>query len=131
MDMSEKKILVTEDEDALREMLVVVLKDEDYQVDSASDGKAALELLSQNNYDLLATDLFMPEMNGAELIRKCRNSYPDTKILLLSGGGRELEAEHKNPIVKFEGETIEVDLYMKKPCNLNELLSVVEELLDN
>jgi len=131
MNNPDKRILVAEDEENLREMLVMVLEDEGYQIDSATNGKEAWDLINKNKYELLATDLYMPEMNGIELIRKCQENHPYIKTLLLSGGGKNLEAEHKKRIVKFEDETIEIDTFMKKPYNLSELLSVVEELLNN
>jgi len=129
MDNSQKKILVAEDDAALNEMLVMVLKDEEYQVDFALNGQEAWDLINNNEYDLLATDLFMPQMNGIDLIKKCQQSYPKIKILLLCGGGKELEATHKNPYIKFNNEEIKTHMFMRKPYNLSELLSVVEDLL--
>jgi len=129
MDNSQKRILVAEDEASLNEMLVMVLEDEEYQVDSAINGKEAWDLLNKNKYDILATDLYMPQMNGIDLIKKCQQSFPAIKILLLCGGGKELEATHKNPYIKFDNEDIKINMFMKKPYSLSELLSVVEELL--
>lgn len=129
MDNSQKRILVAEDEVNLKEMLVIVLEEEEYQVDSANNGEEAWELLNKNKYDLLATDLYMPIMNGIELIKKCQESYPETKILLLCGGGKELEATHGNPDVKFNEDPIKTDMFLKKPYDLSSLLSTVEELV--
>lgn len=131
MNPAEKRILVAEDEDALRDMFVTVLEDEEYQVDSVANGKDALGLLSKNKYDILATDLYMPGMNGAELIKQCKQMAPEVKIILLSGGGKELEAEHGKARVKFQGENVETDIFIKKPCNLVDLFSFIESLLDN
>jgi len=124
------KILVVDDEESLRDMLVTVLEDEDYLVDSAENGVNALELLKSKKYDLLATDLFMPKMNGFDLIRKCQQLYPETKSIMLSGGGDELEAEHGQKNVKYKNQYIAVDLFMKKPWGLNEFLTKLEEILD-
>lgn len=129
MDNAQIRILVAEDEPFLKEMLVMVLRDEDYQVDSATNGKEAWDLINQNKYDLLASDLFMPEMNGIELIIKCQESFPNIKTLLLSGGGKELDAVHGSDSVIYLGKTLEIGDFMKKPYNLNELLSTVDELL--
>jgi len=124
------KILVVDDEESLRDMLVTVLEDEDYLVDSAENGVNALELLKSKKYDLLVTDLFMPKMNGFDLIRNCQLLYPETKIIMLCGGGDELEAEHGQKSVKFKNQHISVDLFMKKPWRLNEFLTKLEEILD-
>ena len=129
MNNLKKRILVAEDEDALRNMIVMVLKDEGYQVDAAANGNEAWELMNTNHYDLLATDLYMPQMNGIELIFTCQEPFPETKIILFSGGGKELDAEHGNQYVKFLDQEIKVDVFLKKPCDLGEMLSVVKKLL--
>lgn len=131
MDNSIKKILVAEDESSLREMLIVILKDEDYQVDAAADGREAWELLTSNHYDLLATDLYMPEMNGVDLILACQESFPNIKTILFSGGGRDFQAENGQDHVVFNGQEIKVNTFLKKPCNLNDILNTVEILLQN
>lgn len=129
MNNSQKRILVAEDEASLKKMLVIVLEEEEYQVDSVDNGEEAWALLSKNKYDLLATDLYMPIMNGIELIKKCQESYPETKILLLCGGGKELDATHGNPEIKFNEEPIKIDMFLKKPYDLNSLLTSVEDLV--
>ena len=129
MDNSEKKILVAEDESSLREMLVMVLQDENYQVDEAADGSEAWELLKSNHYDLLATDLYMPQMNGIELIQACHESFPNIKTILFSGGGRDFEGENGSKSIKFKDQEVKVSTFLKKPCNLNELLATIEKLL--
>lgn len=129
MTNTQKRILVVDDDEMLREMHTSVFEDEDYLVDSAADGLEALLLLSEQHYDLLATDLFMPELNGIELIIKCQKEYPELKTLLLSGGGKDLEAEHGKKLVTYLGQEIEVGLFLKKPFDLEEMLNYVKNLL--
>jgi len=129
MDNTKIKILIAEDEESLREMLALVLKDEDYQVDEAVDGLQAWSLLNKNHYDLLVTDLFMPKMNGFELIIKCHEFFTNTRTILLSGGGKEIEAEHGNKYIKYLDQKTQVDAYLKKPCSLSEFLSTIEKIL--
>lgn len=129
MDDSPSRILVAEDEDSLREMLVIVFEDEGYHVDAAANGKDAWDLMIANNYDLLATDLYMPQMNGVDLILKCQGFFPKTKTILTSGGGKEIEAKHGEGLVKFLEQEIKVDMFLKKPWNLSEMLSFVDTLL--
>lgn len=130
MDLTHTNILVVDDEELLRDMLVTVLEDEGYQVDSAEDGIAALELLNSKKYTLMATDLFMPNMNGFDLIQECKKSHPETKVILLCGGGENLDAKHGQTDVTFDGQHITVDLYMKKPWSLKELLPKLEKILE-
>ena len=129
MDNAQIKILVVEDEEGLREMLVIVLEDEGYQVDEAEDGAQAWEMMNGTSYAILVTDLYMPKMNGIELIGKCQNAFPKTKTLLISGGGRELEAESGSGLVVFMGKKIETDMFLKKPYKLDELLAAIDKLL--
>ena len=129
MEHSDKNILVTEDQETLKEMLAVVLTDEGYQVDTASNGHEAWNLIKNKHYDLLLTDLYMPEMNGIELIQKCQQHSADTTIILLSGGGRELKAETGDTVISFLDQELKIDLFLKKPCNLIDLLDTVENLL--
>jgi len=123
------KILLVEDQEQLREMFSSILKDEGFYLDEAEDGIEALELLNNNNYSLLVTDIFMPNLNGFELALKCQKNFPSTKIIMLSGGGEKLEAQHKDSIVIYKNKKIEVDLFLRKPCSLVELLSSVEGML--
>lgn len=129
MNSSQKKILVVDDDETLREILVDVFEDENYLVDVAANGTVALELMSENYYDLLLTDMFMPEMNGIELILKCQSQFPAIKIILLSGGGRDVTAEHGTRHVKFCDDEVDINVFLKKPCDLDEMLSVVKTIL--
>jgi len=130
MNTTQKNILVVDDEELLRDMLNTVLEDEGYQVDSAKDGITALELLKSKKYDLIATDLFMPNMNGFDLLQDCENLYPGMKTIMLCGGGENLEAIHGAKEVIFNGQHITVDLFMKKPWSLAELLPKLEAILE-
>ena len=131
MDKSQVKILVAEDEELLRDILGLVLSDEGYQVDIAINGEEAWEKLNANNYDLLATDLFMPKMNGFELILKVQSVYPDLKIIMISGGGKEIEAVDGEKIIKYKDQTAEIDVFLKKPYGIELLLSRVEQVLSS
>ena len=97
--------------------------------DAAANGSMALDLMNENYYDLLVTDLFMPEVNGIELIIKCQSQFPAIKIILLSGGGRDVTAEHGTKHVKFCDDEIDINMFLKKPCDLGELLFHVKTIL--
>lgn len=131
MNNTHKNILVVDDEKLLGDILVTILEDEGYQVDYAENGIEALEFLKSKKYDLMATDLFMPVMNGFELIKECQKSFPMTKIIMFSGGGDDLQAEHGQKHVKYKNQNITVDLFMKKPWSMKELLPKLENILNN
>jgi len=129
MAQAQISVLLAEDEEILQEMLAEVLVDENYKVDAAGNGEEALALLNTNRYDILISDLFMPEMNGVDLISRCQKLYPVMKTILLCGGGHDVQAEHGKQDVKYLEQEISVDMFLKKPCDLDELLSTVEKLL--
>jgi len=129
MENSQKKILVVDDDEILREMHTMVLEDEGYQVDSAATGNEAWELLNTHHYDLIATDMFMPEMNGFELIQKCIKQFPTLKTILVSGGGKDLSTGQEGKLASFKGQDIKIDLFLIKPFDLDEMLSDVSKLL--
>ncbi|MCW8962544.1 MAG: response regulator [Gammaproteobacteria bacterium] len=126
---SQKSILIAEDERMLRNMLEMGFSDENYRINFAENGIAALRLLNADQYDLLLTDLFMPQMNGIELIHKCRALSPSTKIVLMSGGGQSLYANHGEKHVQFQHHKLEVDMFLGKPFDLDEILSTVKNIL--
>lgn len=127
--MNNKKFLIVDDEELLRDMLVEVLTAEGYKVDSAANGIEASELIISNDYELVATDFFMPNMNGLEFIKTCQNSFPDIKFILFSGGGKDLEINVDENCIAYKGQEIIVDLYIKKPFSINDILVSIENLL--
>ena len=129
--MLSRKILVVEDDDFLREMLVMVFEEEGYQVDDVANGDEAWGKMNENQYGLLISDMYMPKMNGIELVAKCQDTFPTIKTILISGGGREVEAEHGKGYVKLLDKQIEVDVFLKKPYDLEEMFTVVERLLND
>lgn len=129
MNHSEINILVVDDDDMLRQMIADVFEDEGYLVDTAENGVVALDLMQKKTYQILFTDMYMPELNGVDLILKCQQTYPLTKAILCSGGGRNVEAEHQGTQVKYNDVSIDIGVFLKKPCHINELLSAIENLL--
>jgi YesN/AraC family two-component response regulator len=67
-----EKILVVDDEDIIRESLSYILRKEKYEVEEAANGKIAFKMLKESSYDLMITDLEMPEMKGIELLDELR-----------------------------------------------------------
>ena len=97
-------------------------------VDSTSNGSDAWALLTNRHYDLLVTDMFMQELNDFELILKCQNELPELKTILLSGG-KDIEATHGQTHVKFQEQEIDIDAFLKKSFDLDEMPSIVERIL--
>ena len=122
-------ILIVEDEINLREMFVIILEEEGFNIHSAMDGHEAWDLMQKNAYKLVLTDLYMPNMNGFELITKLQSTFPETKAILCSGGGKDLKAKHFAKSITFAGQVLTVDSFLSKPCNLLDMLQTIEELI--
>jgi two-component system response regulator PilR (NtrC family) len=82
-----KRILVVDDDSSIRNVLKTALSHKGYLVHKANDGITALELLDKNMYDLVITDLVMPQIDGIELIKKTRKKYQDCGFIVISAYG--------------------------------------------
>ena len=82
------RILIIDDDVVTREILNEILEMEGYQVANAGNGKTGLRLHREEPFDLIITDIIMPEMEGLETIRELRRISPKVKIIAISGGGR-------------------------------------------
>jgi CheY-like chemotaxis protein len=121
--MARHRILVVDDEDNLRDVLVEVLKRDGHEVDSAVDGAEGLRCAEEHRPDLVVTDLRMPNLEGPELYRAIRHRYADTPprfIFMSANTGIEEYAT-------FLSETGEPAL--EKPFNLADMRQVVLQVL--
>jgi excisionase family DNA binding protein len=109
------RILVVDDEQAVREVLGKALTVANYDVDTASDGAAALERLRAVGYGLLITDLKMPGMDGLSVIREARRLRPDLPIVIITGCSTEASA--------IEAINLGVAGYLTKPFRLPRILA--------
>jgi len=78
-----KSILVVDDEQVMREFLADVL--EDFSVEKAADGDEAIARLKEKKFDLIITDMKMPRVSGEEVVRFAKETYPDSRIIVISG----------------------------------------------
>jgi two-component system response regulator AtoC len=77
-------ILIVDDEEDILNVLKLILTKEGYQVDTALDGKQALQLFRKNSYDIVLTDLKMPEIDGMELLERIKEIRPETEVLIMT-----------------------------------------------
>jgi CheY-like chemotaxis protein len=121
--MARHLILVVDDEDNLRDVLVEVLKRDGHEVDSAADGAEGLRRAEERRYDLVVTDLRMPGLEGPELYRALRRRYPDDppRVIFMSANTGIDE------YASFLAETGEPAL--EKPFNLADMRQVVLQVL--
>ena len=113
-------ILIIDDEPQIRSMLRQMLEKEGFDVSDASNGEEALKLQKMRPARLIITDLIMPEKEGLETIRELRHTYPDVKIIAMSGGGRVRPESHLEMARVFGAVKT-----FTKPINREELLEAV------
>jgi DNA-binding response OmpR family regulator len=121
------RILVIDDEAQLRIMLRKILEIEGYQVADAPDGKVGMALCREESFDLVITDIIMPEKEGIEVIGELLDNFPKTKIIVISGGSRNLNAEN----LLVSAKKIGAHCVMSKPFEIDDLLNKVKQLLNN
>jgi DNA-binding NtrC family response regulator len=122
--MSEKmKILVVDDEDALRTVLSAELNSEGYEVGTAADGMEAVAELQKKNYDLVLLDIKMPNMNGFEVLKVIKEKHPGTRVIMLTGF-----ADLKNAI---ESKKLGAEDFVSKPYDLVDLLTTIDRVMSD
>lgn len=84
---SKKHLLVIDDEENMRHMLTTLLKKNGYHVDTASDGRAALEILNRNQYDVILCDIKMPNCDGMDFLKTARDRIGETTVVMMSAYG--------------------------------------------
>lgn len=132
MTEKQKMILIVDDHEDLRESLAVILEDEGFQIKQASQGVEALEILkSDQQIDLLITDVLMPEMDGIELAGLVKNEHPNLKIMLISGGGKQLHGGDKCDYLDMASTLTGIEHVLKKPFNPVEIISLAHKLLED
>ena len=118
------KILVMDDDEGVRRGIGKVLVRAGHEVIEAPDGRVALALLKDEPPDLVICDLFMPEMDGVEVLRELRRDYPDLPVVAISGGAYQGKVQLLD-VAKGLGAVA----VLKKPFQLQQLLGVVNDLV--
>lgn len=116
------KILVIDDERAIRNTLKEVLEYEKHEVDLAEDGPTGVELFTNNQYEIVLCDIKMPKMDGIEVLQKVYEISPDIPVIMISGHGN----------IDTAVDAIKKGAYdfLEKPLDLNRLLITIRNALD-
>ena len=115
------RILIIDDQDAIRRVLRDILENEKYQVDDAANGPTALEMIKEQEYDAILCDIKMPDMDGIEVLEQVK-SICDTPVIMISGHGTIDTAVDAIKKGAFD--------FIQKPPDLNRLLITVRNALD-
>ena len=118
------KILLVEDDDLVRDMLMQVLERAKHEVICAANGDEATEALKKESPDIMVTDIIMPKKSGITLISEVRNKHPDMEIIAISGGGR-LDPTGYLDLSESLGATVSFE----KPVDNSALLMAIDLLV--
>ncbi|MEL6710079.1 MAG: response regulator [Pseudomonadota bacterium] len=114
-------MLLAEDEEAMRAYLARALNNAGYRVETVDRGTDAIPLLESQDFDLLLSDIVMPEMDGIELAQKCAEISPRTKVMFITGfAAVSLRASREQPQAKV----------LSKPFHLRDLVLEVERVFE-
>ncbi len=122
--MERKKILLVDDEEAIRKMVRAILGSELYEFDEAVNGLDAQALLEKQTFDLIITDVIMPDCDGIELVMAIRRKLPEIKVIVMSGGGRVRAGHYLDLAGKLGAAKV-----FEKPFDTAALRRTVQELL--
>ena len=120
--MSEKQIMVIDDDPDVRSLLATILEEKGYQVLQAKSGSEALEILKREVPHLIITDLLLPGEHGLDLIQVVKSEY-FIPVIILSG------VYHHREVKKIINDNF-VEAFFEKPVNMNKLLAKVNQLLN-
>jgi len=113
------RILVIDDDRIFRDTVSAVLKQAGFRIMGAVNGNEGLQICSENEIDIVITDIVMPDKEGIETIVELRNKYPEIKIIAMSG----------YPDLYLDSAiTFGADRIIKKPFRNSEIISIVKEL---
>lgn len=107
------RILVVDDEESIREFLDIMLRKEGYEVTCVEDGQKAIDILKKKSFDLLISDLQMPNVTGIELLKHCREMYPDLLFMMITAFGTAESAVEAMKMGAYD--------YITKPFKIDEV----------
>ena len=119
--MSNRKILVVDDDKRLRELLQRYLGEQGFAVRTAENGETMDRLMSRDTFDLIVLDLMLPGEDGLSLCRRIRSSDPQQPIIMLTAKGDEID--------RIVGLEMGADDYLPKPFNPRELVARIQAVL--
>jgi two-component system response regulator PilR (NtrC family) len=115
-------ILVVDDENSMREFLEIMLNKEGYQVATAAGGGEAIDLLKKSDFDLVITDIRMKEIDGLEVLKRCKELHPHTIVIMISAYASTSTAVEAMKWGAYD--------YLPKPFKVREIKAVIRDALD-
>jgi len=122
-DQKNARILIVDDEEQISRIFLKFLQNAGYKPEISTSGKAALEILQKESFDLMLTDIGMPEMNGWELAEIVRKNYSNLKIAIISGHVNEEQDKDRM-------QKLSISHFLSKPVFKKGLLDLVSSMLE-
>jgi len=119
--MTDEKILVIDDESGIRSSLKGILEDEGFSVKATDTGEKALQLLKTENFDLILLDIWLPEMNGIEVLEKIKSQGENAQVVMITGHGSVESAVRATKLGAFN--------FLEKPLSLEKVLLTAKNAL--
>lgn len=119
------RILVIDDDEQLLQLMAITIKKAGHEISLAPNGAEALILLAEEEFDLVITDIVMPEKDGIEVIISMIKNKVHPAIIAISGGSQRLD---RNQLLEL-ARVMKVDMILPKPITQGRLLEAVETLL--
>jgi len=119
---SNKKILVIDDEEMIRELLKDTFEKEKYIVETAEDGNVAFNMIHSNNYNLIITDIRLPDISGMEILEKIKAKHPNIGVIMITAYGSIKSAVKAMKDGAFD--------YIAKPFEIDEIKIVVQKYFE-
>lgn len=122
MNKQGKNILVIDDEEMIRELLQDTFEKEKYNVDTAEDGDHAFNMINSNNYNLVITDIRLPDISGMEILEKIKTKFPDLGVVMITAYGSIKSAVKAMKDGAFD--------YITKPFEIDEITIIVKKYFE-
>ncbi len=122
MGISKKKILIVEDNEYVLGSIKLLLSKEGYAITTTTDGPAAIELFKKEQYDLVITDIKMPQMDGLELLQRLKGEFPDISVIMMTAFG-----SIKNAVGAMKMGACD---YITKPVSSEEIKLVIQKVFE-
>jgi DNA-binding NtrC family response regulator len=118
------RILVIDDQEAIRRVVRRALEQDGHEVFDASDGEIGMEILESQSFEVVITDIFMPGQDGIVTLRQIRKRFPEVKVIVISGGDSSGIMD-----LRQDAELLGAVKSLQKPFNAREIMDVVRSVL--
>ncbi|MEO5362391.1 MAG: response regulator [Magnetococcus sp. DMHC-8] len=118
------RVLVVDDDAAIRALLRAFLEEDGHHVEEATDGQQGVRRYQETPVDIVITDVLMPEQDGLELIIELKEMFPEVRIIAMSGGGRGVDAKLGLQLTGFFG----VVHQLQKPFTKKQVLEAMHQI---